>query len=138
MEMCNNQLMQRSNFWINETISITKLDQQFWYMACSKCHQATGVDYNEEFSCLYCKEKAVANPRCRLEVKLDDATGHLMATLFGDEAEKFLSCSAIKLMNETIEDGIKNIESFVKLSADKNFLIQVRAIKLDTPTEPML
>ncbi|KAK9990450.1 hypothetical protein SO802_025435 [Lithocarpus litseifolius] len=105
-------------------------------MACSKCHKATGVDYNEEFSCLYCKEKTVANPRCRVEVKLDDATRHLMATLFGDQAEKFLSCSAIKLMKETTEDGIKNIESFVKLSSDKNFLIQVRAIKLDSPTEP--
>nr|POE75908.1 hypothetical protein CFP56_05173 [Quercus suber] len=34
------------------------------------------------------------------------------------------------------KDGIKNIESFVKLFADKNSLIQVRAIKLDTPAEP--
>nr|POE91947.1 hypothetical protein CFP56_54300 [Quercus suber] len=40
------------------------------------------------------------------------------------------SCSFVK------NDGIKNIESFVKLSGDKNFLIQVRAIKLDTPAEP--
>nr|POF12514.1 hypothetical protein CFP56_29085 [Quercus suber] len=72
----------------------------------------------------------------QIHVKLDDAAGHLMATLFGDEVEKFLSCSAIKLMKEITEDGIKNIERFVKLSADKNFLIQVRAIKLDTPAEP--
>uniref|UniRef100_A0A7N2N0F4 Uncharacterized protein n=1 Tax=Quercus lobata TaxID=97700 RepID=A0A7N2N0F4_QUELO len=33
-------------------------------------------------------------------------------------------------------DGIKNIERSVKLSTDKNFLIQVKAIKLDTPVEP--
>ncbi|KAK4562817.1 hypothetical protein RGQ29_005347 [Quercus rubra] len=34
------------------------------------------------------------------------------------------------------KDGIKNIESFVKLSVDNNFLIQVKAIKLDTLAEP--
>ncbi|XP_075661104.1 uncharacterized protein LOC142630926 isoform X1 [Castanea sativa] len=85
---------------------------------------------------LYCKEKAVANPRCRVEVKLDNTTGHLMATLFGDVAEIFLSCLAIKLMMETTEDGIKNIESFIELSFDKNFLIQVRAVKLDIPAKP--
>ena len=33
--MCKKHLMQLTNFWINATISITRLDQRFWYMACS-------------------------------------------------------------------------------------------------------
>ena len=41
--------MQQVHFWVNATISISKLDQSFWYMACKKCNRSTGVEYNETF-----------------------------------------------------------------------------------------
>ena len=61
--------MQQVHFGVNATISISKLDQSFWYMACNKCNRSTGVEYNETFKCIFCKEeRVVAEPRYSLNM----------------------------------------------------------------------
>ena len=32
-------------------------------MACNNCNKGIGVEYNESFRCLFCKEEAIAEPR---------------------------------------------------------------------------
>ncbi|PON70498.1 hypothetical protein TorRG33x02_256540, partial [Trema orientale] len=92
----------RTNFWLKTNISITDVSQYFWYMACNKCKRATGAQNNQIFECLICEEKeAIGIPRCRVQVQLTDNSGSLEATLFGDDAEKVLCCSAKQLMENT-------------------------------------
>jgi ribosomal protein S27E len=44
-------------------IIVHNLKQHFWYIACNKCSKITGVEVNETFTCLNCKETdAVAQP----------------------------------------------------------------------------
>ena len=41
--------------------------------------------------------------RSRVDVELHDTTGSLVTSLFGDDAEKFMTCSTTKLMLETTQ-----------------------------------
>nr|XP_024930963.2 uncharacterized protein LOC125418217 [Ziziphus jujuba var. spinosa] len=105
IKMIDNQLNTRRSFWINGHIKVTNLIQPFWYLSCEKCTKATGYDFEQRFNCLYCRHDQVkAMPRCRVIVDLIDESSSLNATLFGNQAEKFLGCTAYELMNKS--DGI--------------------------------
>ncbi|KAL5581401.1 hypothetical protein UlMin_013843 [Ulmus minor] len=92
----------QTTFWLQSKISIPHLNQKYWYMACNKCYRRTNIDYKQTFDCVHCAEKqAIAMPRCVLEVQLSDKTGALIATLFGQNAEKFICCSAETLMENS-------------------------------------
>ncbi|KAL5577250.1 hypothetical protein UlMin_018949 [Ulmus minor] len=101
-------------------------------MACNKCYRQTNIDYKQTFDCLHCAEKqAIAMPRCLLEVQLSDKTGALIATLFGENAEKFICCSAETLMENSSEDGIKNKENLMTLQTEIEFLVCLKIRKLE-------
>ncbi|KAL5570070.1 hypothetical protein UlMin_026645 [Ulmus minor] len=92
----------QTTFWLQAKISIPHLNQKYWYMACNKCYRRTNIDYKQTFDCVHCAEKqARAMPRCLLEVQLSDKTGALIATLFGENAEKFICCLAETLMQNS-------------------------------------
>ncbi|XP_060673826.1 replication protein A 70 kDa DNA-binding subunit D-like [Ziziphus jujuba] len=93
---------QRRSFWINGHIKVTNLIQPFWYLSCEKCIKATGYEFEQRFNCLYCRHDQVkAMPRCRVIVDLIDESSSLSATFFGNQAEKFLGCTAYELMNKS-------------------------------------
>ncbi|KAJ7946866.1 Replication protein A subunit [Quillaja saponaria] len=50
-------------YWAKARVQITKLNQQFWYMACSSCHKNTVAEFNQPFQCLFCKKDVSAKPR---------------------------------------------------------------------------
>ncbi|KAL5561843.1 hypothetical protein UlMin_031590 [Ulmus minor] len=101
----------QTTFWLQAKISIPHSNQKYWYMACNKCYRRTNIDYKQIFDCVHCAEKqATAMPRCLLEVQLSDKTGALIATLFGENAEKFICCSAETLMQNSTEDHTKRTE----------------------------
>ncbi|KAL5553016.1 hypothetical protein UlMin_040417 [Ulmus minor] len=104
----NNSLLKspmlQTTFWLQSKISIPRLNQKYWYMACNKCYRRTNIDYKQTFDCVHCAEKqAIAMPRCFLEVQLSDKTRALIATLFGENAEKFICCLAETLMENSSE-----------------------------------
>ncbi|KAH7523441.1 hypothetical protein FEM48_Zijuj06G0011200 [Ziziphus jujuba var. spinosa] len=85
---------------------------------------------NTRFNCLYCRHDQVkAMPRCRVIVDLIDEYSSLNATLFGNQAEKFLGCTAYELMNKSDGDSVKDIEKITTLSSSHKLLIQVKASK---------
>nr|XP_048328430.1 replication protein A 70 kDa DNA-binding subunit B-like [Ziziphus jujuba var. spinosa] len=109
IKMIDNQLNTRRSFWINGHIKVTNLIQPFWYLSCEKCTKATGYEFEQRFNCFYCRHDQVkAMPRCRVIVDLIDESSSLNATLFGNQAEKFLGCTAYELMNKS--DGVRQIQ----------------------------
>ncbi|KAL5543449.1 hypothetical protein UlMin_007233 [Ulmus minor] len=103
-------LLQQTKFWLQSKISIPHLNQKYWYMACNKCYGRTNIDYKQTFDCVHCAEKqAIAMPRCLLEVQLSDKTRALIATLFGENAEKFICCSAETLMENSSEEHLSTM-----------------------------
>ncbi|KAK3226569.1 hypothetical protein Dsin_006431 [Dipteronia sinensis] len=97
-------------------------------MSCNQCKKVTWAEYDELFVCIYCKRQNVkTTTRCCVEVELEDASGSILATLFGKNAENMLSCSAKQLMEQTDEDGITDIESVATLSNPDNFLVHIKA-----------
>ncbi|XP_048336206.2 uncharacterized protein LOC112491256 [Ziziphus jujuba] len=130
IKMIDNQLNTRRSFWINGHIKVTNLIQHFWYLSCEKCTKATGYEFEQRFNCLYCRHDQVkAMPRCRVIVDLIDESSSLNATLFGNQAEKFLGCTAYELMNKSDGDSVKDIEKIATLSSSHKLLIQVKASK---------
>ncbi|POO02381.1 Replication factor A protein [Trema orientale] len=91
-------------FWIKANISIENLNQNFWYMACEKCHKTTEADFNELFKCDWCnKDNVKAIARCFIQVQCKDSSGALPATIFGSNAETFLHCKVIDLVKHTTQ-----------------------------------
>ncbi|KAL5579887.1 hypothetical protein UlMin_012329 [Ulmus minor] len=116
----------QTTFWLQAKISIPHLNQKYWYMACNKCYRRTNIDYKQTFDCVHCAEKqARAMPRCLLEVQLSDKTGALIATLFGENAEKFICCSAETLMQNSTEKHPLQLSSMWQLNLLINFLMQL-------------
>ncbi|KAK2651614.1 hypothetical protein Ddye_011470 [Dipteronia dyeriana] len=67
-----------------------------------------------------CKsQNAKAIPRCVVQVQLADSSGVLPATIFGENAKKFLDCSSKQLMENTSEDERVDIESLAHISSYK-------------------
>ncbi|KAL5548814.1 hypothetical protein UlMin_004045 [Ulmus minor] len=119
-------------FWLQSKIYVPHLNQKYWYMACNKCYRRTNANYKETFDCVHCGEKqAVAMPRCLLEVQLSDKTGVLIATLFGENAKKCISCSAETLMENTSKDGIKNKEKLMTLQTETEFTVCLKIHKVE-------
>ncbi|KAH7547623.1 hypothetical protein FEM48_Zijuj01G0329500 [Ziziphus jujuba var. spinosa] len=130
IKMIDNQLNTRRSFWINGHIKVTNLIQPFWYLSCEKCTKATGYEFEQRFNCLYCRHDQVkAMPRCLVIVDLINESSSLNATLFGNQAEKFLGCTAYELMNKSDGDSVKDIEKIATLSSSHKLLIQVKASK---------
>ncbi|KAF4352198.1 hypothetical protein G4B88_019334 [Cannabis sativa] len=110
-----NLLQEQTTFWINASISIKNLRQPFWYMTCIKCRQKADLDNQTScFNCYNCNESSVETiPRCRFQAQLTDHTGSLIATFFGENAEKMLNCTAQELIHIPSD---QNISSVARLS----------------------
>ncbi|KAL5562650.1 hypothetical protein UlMin_032397 [Ulmus minor] len=122
----------QTTFWLQAKIYIPHLNQKYWYMACNKCYRRTNIDYKQTFDCVHCAEKqARAMPRCLLEVQVSDKTGALIATLFGENAEKFICCLAETLMQNLTEDGVKNKDKLMTIQTEIEFLVCLKIRKLE-------
>ncbi|KAF4347364.1 hypothetical protein G4B88_029590 [Cannabis sativa] len=106
---------EQTTFWINASISIKNLGQSFWYMTCIKCRQKADLDNQTScFNCYNCNESSVEKiPRCRFQAQLTDHTCSLIATFFGENAEKMLNCTAQELIHIPSD---QNISSVARLS----------------------
>ncbi|KAF4358518.1 hypothetical protein F8388_005174 [Cannabis sativa] len=70
-------------------------------MTCTKYHQKAHLDNKtSSFKCYECNESSIETiPRCHFQAQLTDHRGSLIAKLFGENAEKFLNCTAKELIH---------------------------------------
>ncbi|KAL2528984.1 uncharacterized protein Fot_21585 [Forsythia ovata] len=117
-------------FWVKATVSIIRpLRQSLWYMACNNCNKVASVNFNEVYECIYCKcPQARATTRARAYVELRDLTGSINAAIIGEPAEKFLQCTADKLMQE---DANPDILQVVRTTTGEDYILYVKALNND-------
>ncbi|KAL5573274.1 hypothetical protein UlMin_022871 [Ulmus minor] len=126
-------LFMQQSFWVKAKVSIKSFNQSFWYMSCDKCNRVSNSSYNEVYECIYCKiSQARATRRARAYVELEDSSGSLYATIIGQPAEKFLQCTAKKLMEETSLAQMVNIHDIIQLSTENGFILYLKATKRDS------
>ncbi|KAL2493596.1 replication protein A 70 kDa DNA-binding subunit D-like [Forsythia ovata] len=109
-------------FWVYARAYVRVFKQAFWYMSCNTCNKISSADFNETYECVFCKfPHAVAVPRARVYVELEDSTGSLSGTMIGDTAEKFLQYIGKQLM----DSGSEVLEKIrITLEEDQFFYIK--------------
>ncbi|PON41253.1 Nucleic acid-binding, OB-fold containing protein, partial [Parasponia andersonii] len=82
-------------FWLKTKISIADLTQKFYNICCNNCHRVTSAHKDHIFECnFYGEKQAIGMPRLRVEVKATYKTGSIIASLYGENAQKVLHCCA--------------------------------------------
>ncbi|KAL2502241.1 Nucleic acid-binding [Forsythia ovata] len=74
------------------------------------------------------QEIILINNRARAYVELRDLTGSINATIIGEPAEKFLQCTADKLMQE---DANPDILQVVRTTTGEDYILYVKALNND-------
>ncbi|PON47039.1 Replication factor A protein [Trema orientale] len=67
--------------------------------------------------------------QCCVQIQLTDSSRELPATIFGDNAEKFLGCSSKQLMEQASQDGHVDLSSFTTTSSSKEYIIYIKTWK---------
>ncbi|KAL2557833.1 Protein kinase domain-containing protein [Forsythia ovata] len=116
-------------FWVHARAYVRVFKQSFWYMSCNTCKKISSADLNETYECVFCKfSHAVAVPRARVYLELEDSTGSLSGTMIGDTAEKFLQYTGQQLMDsgsqvlEKIRITLEEAQFFYVKGMKKNVL----------------
>ncbi|KAG5532372.1 hypothetical protein RHGRI_026864 [Rhododendron griersonianum] len=90
-------------YWIRPVCKITDINQNFFYMSCSKCNHGTDATDDTPFWCNFCDQKVKPMPRCKFNVMLSDSTGNITATTFTKIAETMFGITAQYLKENTPE-----------------------------------
>ncbi|KAL2520740.1 replication protein A 70 kDa DNA-binding subunit D-like [Forsythia ovata] len=99
-----NPLTGHGYIWVYARAYVRVFKQAFWYMSCNTYNKVSSADFNETYECVFCKfSHAVAVPRARVYVELEDLTGSLSGTMIGETAETFLQYTAKQLMDSGSE-----------------------------------
>lgn len=98
-------------FNIKAFINYIKPDQPMWYRACKTCNKKVIEAVGSGYWCEGCqKNDEECSLRYIMVVKVADATGEAWLSLFNEQAEKIIGCSADEL------DRIKSEEGDAKVS----------------------
>lgn len=127
-KVCNLTGMQKAA-WVKVRFSFEHIFQKYWYMACTECFRSTSAMHGVTFLCNSCKGKHEAQPRCRFDTDLEDETGTVIASIFGDLAEKLLTFTAIDAMNhfdQNIELQLDHVHESLKT---KWFVAHVKPVQ---------
>ncbi|OIW19664.1 hypothetical protein TanjilG_18474 [Lupinus angustifolius] len=93
-------------FSIRGYISFIKSDQAMWYRACKTCNKKVTESIGAGYWCEACqKNDDQCNLRYIMIVKVSDASGEAFLSIFNEEAEKIIGCSADELDNLKSQDG---------------------------------
>ncbi|XP_074582890.1 replication protein A 70 kDa DNA-binding subunit B-like isoform X1 [Curcuma longa] len=111
---------------IKAKINFKEIIQKYYYMACKKCFHATTAAYHYEYTCNFCNEKQLAEPRCRFEINLSDESGAITATLFGEMTEQILGLTATEAMKTPSKMHIDSVHSSLET---KEYIIQIKPSK---------
>uniref|UniRef100_A0A0E0KAH9 Replication protein A subunit n=1 Tax=Oryza punctata TaxID=4537 RepID=A0A0E0KAH9_ORYPU len=93
-------------FSLNAYISLIKPDQTMWYRACKTCNKKVTEAVGSGYWCEGCqKNDAECSLRYIMVIKVSDPTGEAWLSLFNDQAERIVGCSADELDRIRKEEG---------------------------------
>ncbi|CAM8978131.1 unnamed protein product [Rhodiola kirilowii] len=91
---------------IRAFISFIKPDQPMWYRACKTCNKKVTDGSGSGYWCQGCQKNDVESClRYILAAKVSDATGEIWLSIFNDQAESIIGCSADELESIKSQDG---------------------------------
>ncbi|KAJ7978736.1 Replication protein A subunit [Quillaja saponaria] len=98
-----------SFFSVRAHISFIKPDQTMWYRACKTCNKKVTEAIGSGYWCEGCqKSDEACSLRYIMIVKVMDASGEAWISVFNEEAEKIIGCSADELDNFKSQEGEEN------------------------------
>ncbi|KAL0442066.1 UNVERIFIED_CONTAM: Replication protein A DNA-binding subunit B [Sesamum radiatum] len=93
-------------FCIKAYISYIKPDQAMWYRACKTCNKKVTEAVGSGYWCEGCqKNEDNCSLRYIMAVKVSDASGEAYLSVFNEQAEKIIGCSADELNELKSQDG---------------------------------
>ncbi|KAL8465230.1 hypothetical protein ACS0TY_034656 [Phlomoides rotata] len=93
-------------FCIKAYISYIKPDQAMWYRACKTCSKKVTEAVGSGYWCEGCqKNEDSCNLRYIMVVKVSDASGEAYLSVFNEQAEKIIGCTADELNEIKSQDG---------------------------------
>ncbi|KAK7330285.1 hypothetical protein VNO77_24475 [Canavalia gladiata] len=96
-------------FSIRGYISFIKPDQTMWYRACTTCNKKVTESMGSGYWCEGCQKN---DERCSLRyimvVRVSDASGESYVSVFNEQAEKIVGCSADDLDHLKSQEGEDN------------------------------
>ncbi|KAL6541214.1 Replication protein A 70 kDa DNA-binding subunit B [Orobanche hederae] len=93
-------------FWIKAHISFIKHDQTMWYRACKTCNKKVTEAVGSGYWCEGCqKNERDFSLRYIMAVKVSDASGEAYLSVFNEQAQKIIGCSADDLNELKSQDG---------------------------------
>ncbi|KAK6148622.1 hypothetical protein DH2020_019534 [Rehmannia glutinosa] len=93
-------------FCIKAYISYIKPDQAMWYRACKTCNKKVTEAVGSGYWCEGCqKNEEDCSLRYIMVVKVSDASGEAYLSVFNEQAEKIIGCSADELNDLKSQDG---------------------------------
>ncbi|XP_027333073.1 replication protein A 70 kDa DNA-binding subunit B isoform X2 [Abrus precatorius] len=96
-------------FSIRGYINFIKADQAMWYRACKTCNKKVTESIGSGYWCEGCqKNDEQCSLRYIMVAKVADATGEAFISVFNEEAEKIVGCSADDLDNLRSQEGEDN------------------------------
>ncbi|XP_042449670.1 replication protein A 70 kDa DNA-binding subunit B-like [Zingiber officinale] len=93
-------------FSINVYVSFIKPDQTMWYRACNTCNKKVIEAVGSGYWCESCqKNDDDSSLRYIMVVKVTDPSGEAWVSVFNEQAEKIVGCSADELNRIRTEEG---------------------------------
>lgn len=96
-------------FSIRGYISFIKPEQAMWYRACKTCNRKVTESIGAGYWCEGCQRNdEQCNLRYIMVVKVSDASGEAYVSVFNEQAERIVGCSADELDNLKSQEGEDN------------------------------
>ncbi|KAK9278051.1 hypothetical protein L1049_027609 [Liquidambar formosana] len=97
-------------FSIRAYISFIKPDQTMWYRACKTCNKKVTDAIGSGYWCEGCqKNDEECSLRYIMVVKVSDASGEAWVSVFNEQAEQIIGCSADELDKLESQEGDQNL-----------------------------
>ncbi|XP_051115840.1 replication protein A 70 kDa DNA-binding subunit B [Andrographis paniculata] len=113
-------------FNIKAYVSYIKSDQAMWYRACKTCNKKVTEAVDAGYWCEGCqKNEQDCNLRYIMVVKVSDATGEAYFSVFNEQAEKIIGCTADELNELRSQDGESSYQMKLKEAMWRAQLLRV-------------
>ncbi|MFS7912131.1 putative replication factor A protein [Helianthus anomalus] len=124
----NSSLGEEKPVWysIRACMSMIRSDQAMYYQACKTCYKKVTEDAGSGYWCQACqKNESDCSLRYILSAKFSDASGGAWLSVFSDEAEKLIGCSATELHNLKSQDDGSEYQTQLKKATWVPYLFRV-------------
>ncbi|PKA59761.1 hypothetical protein AXF42_Ash011885 [Apostasia shenzhenica] len=102
-------------FSVKAYVSLIKPDQAMWYRACKACNKKVTDAIGSGYWCEACqKNEEQCSLRYIMVMKISDSTGEAWVSVFNEQAEKIIGCTADELDRIKSEDGEEKFQLKLK------------------------